>query len=77
MEVAGKRATIYFDPEIHRALKLKAAETERTLSDLVNEAVRESLAEDLEDIEAHEARVAEPSIPFDEAVRKLKKRGLL
>jgi hypothetical protein len=77
MEMAGKRATIYFDPEIHRALKLKAAETERTLSDLVNEAVRESLAEDLEDIEAYEARVAEPSIPFDEAVKDLKKRGLL
>jgi len=75
--MAGKRATIYFDPEIHRALKLKAAETERSLSDLVNEAVREALAEDAEDIEAYEARIAEPDLPFEDVVKDLKRRGLL
>ena len=50
-----KRATVYFDPNLHRALRVKAAETERSLSDLVNAAVRHSLAEDAEDLAAFEA----------------------
>ena len=43
----NKRATIYFDPELHRALRLKAAETERSVSELVNEAVKLALVEDV------------------------------
>ena len=70
-----KRATVYFDPELHRALRVKAAETERSMSDLVNEAVQLSLAEDAEDIAAFEDRVKEPSLPYESVVKDLKRRG--
>jgi len=72
-----KRATVYLDAGIHRALRLKAAETDRTVSDLVNEAVRRSLAEDAEDLDAFEARLAEPDLPFEAVVKDLRKRGRL
>jgi hypothetical protein len=75
MSTTQKRATVYFDPVLHRALRLKAAETDRTLSDLVNEAVRLSLAEDAEDIAAIEERVAEPDLPFESVVMELKRSG--
>jgi hypothetical protein len=74
---AIKRATIYFDAGIHRALRLKAAETERPISELVNEAVRRSLAEDAWDLGAFQDRVREPSLAFEEVVKDLKKRGKL
>lgn len=70
-----KRATIYFDPEVHRALRLKSAECDRSLSDLVNEAVRESLIEDAEDLEAFDERRSEPSLAFEDAVKDLRRRG--
>ena len=72
-----KRATVYFDTQLHRALRLKAAETERSISDLVNDAVRESLAEDASDLEAFEARKPEPDYSFETVVRDLKRRGKL
>ncbi|MSQ33223.1 MAG: CopG family transcriptional regulator [Dehalococcoidia bacterium] len=72
-----KRATVYFDPQLHRALRLKAAETERSISALVNEAVGQSLAEDAEDLAAFDERAAEQRHPFEEAVRELKRRGKL
>jgi hypothetical protein len=72
-----KRATVYFDPNIHRALRLKAAATERSISELVNEAVRAALAEDAEDIEAFEVREQEPDYSFDEVVKDMKRRGQL
>ncbi len=75
MTETAKRATIYFEPEIHRALRLKAADTERPISDLVNEAVKLSLAEDAEDLAAFQDRVREPDVAFEDAVRDLKKRG--
>jgi plasmid stability protein len=75
MRTQTKRATIYIDPDLHYALKLKAAGTSRSISDLVNDAIRGALAEDAEDIEAFEARVAEPLISYDEMVKKLKKNG--
>ncbi|MGD8978217.1 MAG: CopG family transcriptional regulator [Gammaproteobacteria bacterium] len=75
MEKAQKRATVYFDPALHRALRLKAAETDRSLSELVNEAVRQSLAEDAEDLAAFEDRVAEPDLPFETVVKELKRSG--
>jgi hypothetical protein len=71
----AKRSTIYIDPDILKALKLKAVETSRSVSDLVNEAIRESLAEDAEDLAAFEERVSEPLISYDAMVRKLKKDG--
>lgn len=75
MSTATKRATVYFNPQLHRALRLKAAETARSLSDLVNEAVVCSLAEDAEDLAAFEERASEPDLPFEEVVRDLKRRG--
>jgi hypothetical protein len=75
MDTNMKRATIYFDSEIHRALRLKAAETERSVSDLVNEAVQLSLAEDAEDLAAFDDRVNEPNLPYETVVKDLKRRG--
>jgi hypothetical protein len=72
-----KRATIYFDAEIHRALRLKAAETERPISELVNEAVKRALAEDAEDLKAFQDRVREPSLAFEDVVKDLLRRGKL
>ena len=66
---------MYFDPELHRALRVKAAETERSVSDLVNEAVQLSLVEDAEDLTAFEDRVNEPSLPYESVVKDLKRRG--
>ena len=70
-----KRATVYFDPALHRALRVKAAETERSISDLGNEAVKLSLVEDAEDLAAFEDRVNEPSLPYEDVVKDLKRRG--
>jgi len=75
METATKRATVYFDPVIHKALKLKSIETSRSISELVNTAVREALAEDAEDITAFEERAKEPLISFSEMVKRLKNDG--
>jgi len=75
MATPVKRATIYLDPDLHKALRLKAVETSRSVSELVNDAVREALAEDAEDIAAFEERVREPLISYDEMVKKLKKDG--
>ena len=65
MTKKSKRAIVYLDAAVHRALRFKAAETEQSLSDLVNSAVRESLREDAEDLETFDARANEPSVPFD------------
>ena len=72
---SSKRATIYLDPVIHKALKLKAVETSRSISDLVNEAVREALSEDAEDLAAFEDRANEPLLSYDAMVKRLKKDG--
>ena len=70
-----KRATIYFDPVIHRALRLKSAVADRSISDMVNDAVRLTLAEDADDLAAFEQRQREPGRDFEEFVRSLKRRG--
>ena len=75
MKTSQKRATIYFDPDLHRALRLKAAETEQSVSELVNEAVKLSLAEDAEDLAAFEERAGEPNLPFEEVLKDLRRRG--
>jgi hypothetical protein len=75
MKNANKRATVYFDPDLHRAVRLKAAETEQSFSELINEAVRLSLAEDALDLAAFDERAAEPDLPFEDVVRDLKRRG--
>lgn len=72
-----KRATVYFDPSLHKALRVKAVQTEHSLSDLVNAAVRRSLAEDAEDLGAFDARAKEPNLDFEDVLRDLKRRGKL
>lgn len=74
---AAKRATVYFDEDVHRALRLKAAASDRTLSEMVNEAVKLSLLEDAEDLAAFDARRGEPSVAFEDFVKTLKKRGAI
>lgn len=75
MGTAASRATVYLDPELHKALRLKAVETSQSVSELVNKAVKEALAEDAEDIEAFEERAGEPLIRYDEMVKRLKRDG--
>ncbi|MBK9065012.1 MAG: CopG family transcriptional regulator [Acidobacteria bacterium] len=75
--MGAKRATVYFEPAVHKALRLKAAASERTISDVVNESVRLALSEDAEDLEAFDERRKEKAIPFEAVVRDLKRRGLL
>ena len=73
----SRRTTVYLESDLHRALRLKAIETERSISDLVNGAVRRSLVEDAEDLAAFEDRAAEASIPYGEFVIALKRDGKL
>ena len=75
MATLTKRATVYFDPTIHHALRLKAAETLRSISDLVNDALRNSLSEDAEDLEAFAARASDPLISYEEMIKRLKADG--
>jgi len=70
-----KRATIYFDPELHRALRLKAAATERSISEMVNDAVKLALSEDAGDLAAFEERAHEQNLDFEDVVKSLKQRG--
>lgn len=72
-----KRATVYFDAGLHKALRLKAAETEQSISDLVNAAVRNTMAEDADDLAAFRSRAAEPTLAFEDLVRDMKRRGKL
>jgi predicted transcriptional regulator len=75
MKTKTKRATIYLDPELHRALKIKAAQIDRTISDLINEAVSSILSEDLEDLTAIEERKNEPNLNFTKVLAELKASG--
>ena len=73
----SKRATVYLDPDLHRALKIKSAHSDQTLSELVNLAVRLSLAEDHEDLLAFEERKDESNLDFEEVLKQLKASGKL
>jgi len=70
-----KRATVYFDAEVHQALRLKATASHRSISEMVNEAVKVALAEDAEDLSAFEERKGEDSISFESFVQGLRRRG--
>ncbi len=72
-----RRTTIYLDRALHQALRLKAAESDQSLSYLVNSALRESLAEDADDLEAFQARMPEPNLSFESVVRGLRRSGKL
>lgn len=77
MSRESKRTTIYFDLQLHAALRLKAAHSDRSVSDIVNEAVRAALAEDQEDLAAFEERVAEPTMSYEALLDDLKAHGKL
>ena len=72
---SSKRATVYFDAAIHRALRLRAAASDKSISDMVNEAVKLTLAEDAEDLVAFDERKREPNLDFEQFVKALKRRG--
>ena len=77
MGARPRKATIYFQPEIHRVLRVKAAETDTSISDLVNEAVRLSLAEDAEDLAAFDERAGEADLVFERVLKDLRRRGTI
>ncbi len=75
MKANTKRTTVYLDSDLHRALRIKAAQTENSMSDLVQEAIKFSLAEDSIDLAAFEQRRKESSLPFEDVLKKLRKNG--
>ena len=75
MSETTKRSTIYFRPGLHRALRIKAADTQRSLSDLVNDAVQMALREDEEDLCAFDERANEPTLTYEELLKDLKAHG--
>ena len=75
MKTDTKRTTIYLDSDLHHALRIKAAETSHSMSDLVEEAIRISLAEDAIDLAAFEQRKDEPNLAFENVLKKLRKNG--
>jgi len=77
MSELSKRSTVYFKPDIHQALRIKAASTHRSLSEVVNDAVREALREDQDDLSAFEERVAEPTMSYEMLLKDLKAHGKL
>ena len=77
MAELSKRSTVYFEPELHHALRLKAASSHQSVSELVNEAVRIALREDQEDLSAFEERADEPSLSYEELLSDLKSHGKL
>ncbi|MDZ7661835.1 hypothetical protein [Thiohalophilus sp.] len=77
MAELSKRSTIYFDPRIHSALRLKAAHSHRSVSEIVNEAVRAALAEDQDDLAAFDERVSEPTMSYEALLKDLKAHGKL
>ena len=77
MTTLTKRATVYLEPALHKALRMKAIETSRSVSDLLNDAVRAELAEDAEDLGVFDARRNEPTITFENFVKELKRNGKL
>lgn len=77
MRRTAKRATVYFDEDVHRALRLKAVASDRTLSEMVNEAVKLSLSEDAEDLAIFDARRGESAVAFEDFVKAMKQRGAI
>lgn len=77
MTTLTKRATVYLEPDLHRALRLKSVETSRSVSDLLNDVIRDELAEDAEDLAVFDARREEPTIGYEDFVKELKRHGKL
>jgi plasmid stability protein len=77
MTVLTKRTTVYLEQELHQALRLKAAVTDRSMSEIINEMVRERLAEDAEDLKTMRERADEPVISYEELLEDLRAHGKL
>jgi hypothetical protein len=77
MSEVSKRSTVYFEPSLHKAIRLKAAHTHRSISDVVNDAVRYSLREDQQDLAAFDERVSEPTMSYEALLKDLKAHGKL
>lgn len=77
MSELSKRSTVYFDADIHQALRIKAATTHQSVSEVVNEAVRVALREDQEDLNAVKQRVEEPTMSYEALLDDLKSHGKL
>ena len=77
MSELSKRSTVYFEADVHQALRLKAATSHQSISELVNEAVRVSLREDQEDLNALSQRINEPTLTYGELLEDLKSHGKL
>ena len=77
MTTLTKRATVYLDPVLHKALRLKSVETSRSVSDLLNDALRDDFTEDAEDLSVFDGRKNEPTIGFEDFVKELKRNGKL
>jgi hypothetical protein len=73
MSTLSKRSTVYFDPAIHQALRIKAASSHLSVSELVDEALGMQLAEDQEDLSAFDARIREPEMSYESLIKDLKK----
>ena len=69
MTTLTKCATVYLEPDLHRALRLKSVETARSVSDLLNDAIRDELAGDAEDLAAFDARKNESTMGFEDFVK--------
>ena len=77
MKALTKRTTVYLDPALHKALRLQSVETSRSVSELINDAVRHELAEDASDLETFNNRLAEPVIEYEVFLRSLKHDGII
>ena len=75
MSSLSKRSTIYLDPALHQALRLKALETSRSMSDIINESLKETLSDDANDLAAFDERADETLISYEQMVKRLKKDG--
>ncbi len=75
MTLLTKRTTVYLEQELHQALRMKAAVTDRSISELINEMVRERLAEDADDLQAIRERADEPVISYEELLEELRAHG--
>jgi predicted transcriptional regulator len=75
MSELNKRATVYFDPDIHKALKIKAAVTNKSISEFIDQAVKNEFADDEEDIRSIRERASESTVPFEKVLKDLKSNG--
>lgn len=77
MSDLSKRATVYFEPELYRAIRLKSINSEQSISEIINESVKQALQEDMEDLLAFKKTEKEPEVSFEDVLKDLKERGKL